>query len=287
MSSHDGNFYRYTPSLPMAVIFLVVFSISLAAHTVQAFLRRSPRWMLCMSVGCLMEVIGWAFRLWGHFNTGFSGWIGQQVVLVIGPTFYSATLYVLLGSIIGEIAPHNSSLSANAFKIIFITADIITIALQGAGGGMAGSAETDAGVATGSNIMLAGIVAQLVVMVIYSVYGAVWIAKSRKALDDKTKMLLYGMIISSLAIEVRGVYRTAELAQGFHGALADNQMTFLLDAIPSSIATIALNVFHPAQYLTVSLKEETSATSSLSEKPLNKWYSIGRKTPPSTESVAV
>lgn len=63
------------------------------------------------------------------------------------------------------------------------------------------------------------------------------------------KRLIGGMAICSIAFIVRGIYRTIELNHGFHGALAENQMAFLLDTIPISIAIISFNVYHPSRLL--------------------------------------
>jgi hypothetical protein len=67
----------------------------------------------------------------------------QICVLVIAPTFFSAALYWAGGLIIADVASARSSrwLSAKWFKIIFITADVVALVIQGIGGGMAGSAD--------------------------------------------------------------------------------------------------------------------------------------------------
>lgn len=58
---------------------------------------------------------------------------------IVGPSFFSAALYILLGRIIGDVAPHNSKLSAKALWWLFIAADFVSLTTQGIGGGIAGS----------------------------------------------------------------------------------------------------------------------------------------------------
>lgn len=79
------------------------------------------------------------------------------------------------------------------------------------------------------SIMLAGIVVQLVVMIIYSFYGLWWAYKARAELRKAMTNLpngrglsraAIGMVICSVMIILRGFWRSAELGDGFSGSLA-------------------------------------------------------------------
>ncbi|KAK4701322.1 hypothetical protein P7C70_g4913, partial [Phenoliferia sp. Uapishka_3] len=149
----------------------------------------------------------------------------------------------MLGVIIGIVAPHKSWLSPKWFKTIFITADIFCLVMQSAGGGWAATADTNSSADAGGHLMLAGIILQLIVMIVYVLYGLFWAKSSRGELEAAGRdihKLLFGMTLASIMVIIRGVYRTAELSQGWNGSIATNQPTFLLDAIPISIATLAL-----------------------------------------------
>lgn len=64
--------------------------------------------------------------------------------------------------IIRSVGRRYSLLPANAYLWIFCIADIVSIAVQGAGGGIsAGALADDKSSRTGANIMLAGIVLQV------------------------------------------------------------------------------------------------------------------------------
>ena len=154
----------------------------------------------------------------------------QICCLVIAPTFYSAALYWAAGLAIANVAPQKSWLSGRAFKTLFITADLVSLIVQAVGGGMAGSAVgTDPQqVKTGSkwvvsrapdrpsggkltatfSIMLAGIVIQLVVMLFYVGYTAIWVFRARervKLAGSRFQWMLVGMLAASIGIIVRGV----------------------------------------------------------------------------------
>lgn len=89
----QGGAYGYRPALSHAIPFLVIYTISTIVHLVQAFKKPGRRaWMLVFALGGLVEVIGWAGRLWSHFQLFGSGFLIQICTLVIAPTFFSAGL---------------------------------------------------------------------------------------------------------------------------------------------------------------------------------------------------
>ena len=54
------------------------------------------------------------------------------------------------------------------------------------------------------------------------------------------------VLISTIAILIRSCFRVAELSAGFHGALANNETTFMvLDGVMIIIAITVLTVLHP------------------------------------------
>lgn len=68
-------------------------------------------------------------------------------------------IYVDLGVIGLQYGPNFSVLGPKAFAATFITADVVSILVQAAGGGIASAASKDNDIdtlRTGSNIMLAG-----------------------------------------------------------------------------------------------------------------------------------
>lgn len=113
--------------------------------------------------------------------------------------------------------------------------------------------------------MLAGIVIQLIVMIAFVGYAWWWSHRSNYSLrtgDRDLVIQLAALALCSIAIILRGCYRTGELSQGFSGVIAvrsfppsfsstfhlltpspttqETQSLFLLDAIPISSAMISL-----------------------------------------------
>jgi hypothetical protein len=166
---------------------------------------------------------------------------------------------------------------------IFLGADVISLIMQAVGGGIASSADAAKGddMEIGPNIMLAGIVFQLISMLFFVVIGTDFIYRVKadnpyafrstrtNSLGSSTSnaekglvgspqvnlarwsiFLIGGVGISSLAIIVRGIYRTAELAQGWGGSimLTQNFQNFL-DGLPMVIAVAVFNFINPTHLL--------------------------------------
>ena len=55
-----------------------------------------------------------------------------------------------------------------------------------------------------------------------------------------------GLAIATLAIFTRSIFRVAELNGGFHSALANNEVAFMvLEGVMLVIALLALTILHP------------------------------------------
>ncbi|GAA5873510.1 hypothetical protein JCM16303_001150 [Sporobolomyces ruberrimus] len=294
-NSYVFNKYGYSPSIAMNTIFVVLFAISLIAHTGQLVVARRSWFMTVMPIGCLLEVIGYAFRLYSHSDVAArSPYIGQLATLVIAPTFFSAALYWSLGLIIALVGPTKTFVSAKWFKIIFVVADIVSLVIQAIGGGSAGSAGDDyEKLRTGSRIMLAGIAFQLAVMVLFVFYGFYWSFRSRREISkagSRMQLMLGALGVASACIIARGIFRTCELNEGFRGRLAEGQRFILVDAIPMIVCTLVLNAIHPAWFLvTRQYGNGSTSTSPFESKSKNQSETTfaPTNTPPSTEKVLI
>jgi hypothetical protein len=139
----------------------------------------------------------------------------------------------------------------------FMTSDFISLVLQAAGGGIANSF-TGPTRQTGTNIMVAGLLLQVVSLAVFLLYlSYFWLQCRRGSLDmDRAKVdcrerglfkvFLISLLLATVAILVRSTYRVAELWQGFSGELWNNERDFMiLDGAMISFAVLLLTVFHP------------------------------------------
>ena len=206
----------------------------------------------------------------------------------MAPVFFSAYDYTLLGGAISHLGPQYSILRPQFYLFVFLIDDTIACILQAVGGGLAsGSAATGSPTNTSTNIMVAGIIFQLVSMVVFVGLGFDFVirastrrpyafrirqissAAAKRLGNEKTTantamegdapgvfegerenltrwwIMLFGAMVSSVMIIIRGVYRSAELSQGWSGYIITSQRFIGLDCVPMFIAVAVFNVIHP------------------------------------------
>lgn len=63
-----GSLYGYIPSLAPGIAYIVTYSLATLAHVVLAI--KYKYWVIFVTLvpGGLLEVLGWAARLWSHWS---------------------------------------------------------------------------------------------------------------------------------------------------------------------------------------------------------------------------
>ncbi|KAG4438072.1 hypothetical protein IFR05_006438 [Cadophora sp. M221] len=245
--------YGYQPSLVAGIIFSALFSISMVLHTITT-IRNRLWWQIIFAVGALTEVIGWAGRTWSspcpYQNSPF---LMQTTTLIIAPAFFTAGIYIILGRLIVTFGNDVSPISPKAYLYIFCTADIISLVIQAVGGATASIAVQqtppgDPGV--GTHIMVAGIIFQLVAIIVFSILFT-WVLvqafKSRgPALQHiKIRLIIAATLFSVVVIVIRSIYRTIELLQGWEGYLITTERYFI--ALDGAMMVLAVAIFNVAK----------------------------------------
>lgn len=130
----DWKMYRYTPSLAGAIVALIIFLIMAKLHLYQLY-KNKNRIIIFVVLGAYCEVAGFGARIGSHFdNQGWAAFIIQGVFLLVGPLFFAATIYMMLGRTIRLAGGDDVSLiPARWYTRIFVTADITTLIIQGLG----------------------------------------------------------------------------------------------------------------------------------------------------------
>ena len=140
-----------------------------------------------------------------------------------------------------------------------MTSDFISLVLQGAGGGLAATANDYSGSEIGRAIMVVGVVFQVVSLLIFMGLWLEFIFRLRKTsksakdvrfieLRDMKKFILfqYALGAAIMLIFIRSVYRVAELQQGFNGPIANDEVSFMILEGPMIfLAVFAMTVLHP------------------------------------------
>lgn len=308
------NDYGYWPSLGAGIAFDVLFGLALIGHVVQAIRFRrwtsalfatgalstigpprplsllscAPPWTRAATkcvIHCTAEAIGWAGRTWNaKCPYNHDAFLMQITTLIIAPTFFAAGLYVLLGVLIKQLGPQTSALSPSRYAIIFCTCDVISLVVQAVGGALAAKASVDVNgnSATGTHVMVAGIVFQLFTMSIFALLVVDFLRRaSSLAIPRRMKLVLVALFVAFLMIYIRSIYRTVELAEGWRGFLITHEGYFIgLDATLMVVAVTVFLVFDPAVLLqgeTVSLGTGDGDRDIPEQKHLLSWFQTTKR----------
>ncbi|KJA24394.1 hypothetical protein HYPSUDRAFT_136271 [Hypholoma sublateritium FD-334 SS-4] len=281
--SPDSGPYNYLPSRTVAIIMLTLFGISTVVQAGQAT-RYRMWWLLPTACLCgIIELIGWSGRLWSSFSPLASTPFQIEITCtIIAPTPLLAANFVILSLIIHKLGAQYSRLSPRLYMIIFTTCDVVSLVVQGAGGGIAATAIDAAGSNNGAHIMLGGIVFQVVVIVAFSALAIEYFTRYhtdsplssrigasrekesqlpsgpvRGAFTGKILLMSSALAFSTLLLFIRAIYRTAELADGWHGKIISDQVLFnVLDGAMVILAMYTLNIAHPGLLLATPAEEK-------------------------------
>ena len=224
------SIYGYRPSLAWNALFLAIFAASSLVHAFQGIHHKTWTFLIAMVVGGLCETIGNAGRLMMNDNPySDAGFKLQIVLLTFAPAFLAAGVYLQLKHLILTFGASWSMIRPAWYTYIFITCDIFSIALQGAGGGIAATAEaTDPIFDVGNNLTIAGLAFQVATLVIFGILASEYLIrtllKHRQELNPATETLrrsktfkgfLLAIFLAYVTILIRCTYRVAELAGGW------------------------------------------------------------------------
>ncbi|CAE6443322.1 unnamed protein product [Rhizoctonia solani] len=299
--------FNYVPTEWVCVTFLALFGITTAGHLLQALLSRTkymiPTLVLC-GVG---ELLGWAGRYWGHVSPhNGDPFIMQTTSTIIAPSFMIAAMFLILPNIvnelgaeysrmparlsmflilpkiINELGAEYSRMPARLYSMIFISADVIALVIQAAGGAMASIADTPDGAEWGGQIMLGGIVIQLVAVLLCTILGIRFVLRFAlnrparlKTMDERRKhagrivaprgivWMLVGLAVATVFIIIRSIYRIVELTNGWGTIISTEKWFNWFDGAPIVVVMFTFNVFHPG-YLLRDLESENMPVSQTS-----------------------
>jgi hypothetical protein len=183
----------------------------------------------------------------------------QSLMLLIAPSLYAASVYMVLGRLMRVIAAEKYSLfPVQRLTKMFVLGDVFSFFLQSGGGGMMASGSgsmTD----TGEKMIIGGLVAQILFFALFMTVTVVFHVRvsSRPTVLASTLQrhgkrgwltLLYVLYGASFFILVRCVFRLIEYVQGNDGDILHHEIyMYLFDSCLILGATILFNVVHPSQ----------------------------------------
>jgi hypothetical protein len=256
----SGSLYGYEPSLGANAFFVAIFGLCFVAQLALGIRYRTWTYMVTLSLGTLAEAIGYYGRIMLHNNVFDSvGFQIQICCIIIAPAFFSGGIYLTLKHIVLNFGDRYSRLRPGLYTWIFIGCDIFSLVLQGAGGGIAATADNgDSLQDVGTNLMIAGVIFQVVCMAFFAYFLCEYSFRTYKHRDELSpeSMVLFektsfrcfmgSITLAYLAIFTRCVYRIPELTGGWGNDLMRNEPEFIaLEGVMIVIAAICLTVTHP------------------------------------------
>ncbi|KAI9814920.1 MAG: hypothetical protein M1826_002125 [Phylliscum demangeonii] len=263
-----GTIYQYRPSLGANATLLILFALSLIVHVGQGWRWRTWAFTTAVVLGCITEIIGYAGRLmlW-HNPFSQNGFLMQIVALTMAPAFFAAAVYLCISRVVRGLGPEISRLAPRAYMLIFIPCDVVSLSLQGAGGGIS-SVQSQAGKTptSGRDIMIAGLAFQVATLALFIALCLEYLGRYRRAqrqpqpgsaaitpptaLAPPFHLFLAMLALATVCIFIRSVYRVVELSGGWDGKLIHQQAEFIvLEGVMVILACAALNVGHPGRAL--------------------------------------
>ncbi|KAH6989376.1 RTA1 like protein-domain-containing protein [Ilyonectria sp. MPI-CAGE-AT-0026] len=256
----EVKYYKYDPSLAAAVIFILGFSVSSLMHVYQIW--KTKTWFFIpFLIGSLFETVGFIGRAIGAKQSPdwtFGPYVMQTLFLLLGPTCYAASIYMILGRLIRLLGAEKYSLiRPNWLTKFFLFGDVLSIALQGMGGGKLVNAETDDERSKGESIIIGGLVVQMLFFSLFMIVTCLFHARARKyptstmaSIDTPWQKFLAVLYVTSVLILIRSGFRLIEYAMGHDSELQSKEAyIYVLDAALMLIASTLFNIFHPSKYL--------------------------------------
>ncbi|KAH3663928.1 hypothetical protein WICMUC_005867 [Wickerhamomyces mucosus] len=265
-----NNLYGMQPSYGGNLTMTVAMGLFTFLHGVFGIWFRAWGFGISYSIGCLLEFLGYIGRtLSAHDVDNVNDFLIQIVCLTIAPCFIMAGIYFLLAQVISIHGPQYSVLKPSHYSYIFITFDVISLVVQAVGGAMTAEALVlyESG-KTGTHIMVAGLSFQVFSTTTFLILYFDFIRRIKlfqfskyQELEDSNKFdprfsqirssklfkfYPYIILLGTLFVYVRCIYRVIELSEGWSGYLITHEIYFMiLDALMMGLTALLFVVFHP------------------------------------------
>ncbi|KAI9877485.1 MAG: hypothetical protein M1830_003782 [Pleopsidium flavum] len=244
--------YGYTPSLIVALLGTILFTISTITHTYQ-LIRYRTWYFVPLPVGTVLEIVGYVARTLASKKDPYNViyFIIQYFFIVVAPVFFSAAIYTVLSILIAAVGRAYSPLPPKLILWVFVVCDVVATVVQVAGAALIGSAEshrTDP--TTANNILLAGLAFQVFSFLVFLVLLGLFLYRARKVAATTMMPFTFALVAAALLVYLRTCFRLAETAQGLMGSLSTHEVFFgCLEFAPIVVAVFIFNLWHPGKWV--------------------------------------
>ncbi|KAL6236540.1 hypothetical protein BDW75DRAFT_239194 [Aspergillus navahoensis] len=281
-SSEAFAFYHYDPSMGGAVLFTLLFIGTTGYHIFQMVKTRT--WFFIpFVIGGIFEIIGYIGRAMSSKQTPdwtLGPYIVQTLFLLLAPALLAASIYMFLGRIILVLqAESHALLKKKWLTKIFVTGDVVSFLLQGAGGGIQSSGNIDS-MKTGEHIIIVGLFIQIFFFAFFIITATHFCWKIKRypiprscSPDIPCFKHLRVLYVASFLIMIRSIFRLAEYIQGNDGYLLHHEIyLYIFDALLMFVAMVIFNVVHPQEIGQLLLRPTDYEMAGLSAEHATKSY---------------
>jgi hypothetical protein len=197
--------------------------------------------------------LGYIFRLMSARNpNSLVPYIGQSMFIILPPSLYAATVYMIYGRIVMFVGkPDLSIVAPRKVTKIFVSGDIAAFLLQLSGGGMQ---VIDSMRSMGQKILIVGLIIQLAFFGFFLYVSLSFLIRLRRTglhvIGGPWYRLLHILLLVSALVIGRCVFRIIENVEGMDGYLYSHEVyMYLFDAVPMFTVQSIFHFYHPGKIL--------------------------------------
>ncbi|KAF6824854.1 parasitic phase-specific protein psp-1 [Colletotrichum plurivorum] len=229
----QASLLQYQPSIPVNSTFIALFALAAIIHAIQGFRAKTWGFMSSMIGGCLIEIVGYVGRLILHDNPfSFVGFLIQ--ISRVSRNAFPAESDVCLIYLrrVNVLDRSISRFNPRLFYFIFIPCDIISLILQATGGALSSIAADKAQVQIGVSVSLAGLIFQVITLLLFCVVFADYIiacfrSDVQQKMTRRMDIFVAFLLLAAVLILVRCSYRIEELKEGYFSPMFRNEPLFI------------------------------------------------------------
>ncbi|KAK9368195.1 RTA1 like protein-domain-containing protein [Lipomyces kononenkoae] len=268
----DIYLWKYLPSIPAAIIFILLFTGITSTHCWRMVKTRS--WFCsAFAVGGLsrdpatgfdsfihanrllysVQMIGYPARVFAHYHTDqIAPYAVQSSFILLAPVFYAASIYMVLGRLVRSVHGERFSIVRPSWMSkLFISSDVLALNVQGIGGGFTTHADTQE---LGKYIVIVGLFIQLVGFGFFVAAALLFHMRMRREVAKESELRpnvpwrqgLKMLYACSGLIIVRSCYRIIEYIMGLDGYLLSHEWPmYIFDAVPMWTIQVIFLVWFP------------------------------------------
>ncbi|PWY66716.1 RTA1 domain protein [Aspergillus heteromorphus CBS 117.55] len=251
--------YDYCASGPAAILFSVLFGITMIAHLTQAIIyRKRFCWVIVM--GTAWECLGLIMRTYSTINQVESNTASAgQLLVLLAPLWVNAYGYMIFGRMVYYYLPDRKIAGFRAEKLakVFIWLDVTSFIVQATGGIMDSdfSNEMDT---IGLHVYTAGIAMQEFFILCFcgllvTFHRRMQGGGGNAERGTEWKTLAIAMYATLGCITIRIIYRLAEYADtntaGTSILTTKEAFFYCLECVPIFSAMVIWNIWHPGRLM--------------------------------------